>query len=222
VSRCGREAFERGLGRALCAAVCAVLGCGELVAQEATGGAPAPPEWEFDAPVYAFFVPDDDDYVQPEFIANRGWLHLEARYNYEDQDTVSTWMGYNFSFGKTVLWSITPMLGGVFGDTSGVAPGYEAAFDWRWLSLYTEGEHVFSTDGEEGSFFYSWSTMTASPVAWLQLGLVVQHTKAYETDRDIQRGILVGVSGEHLELAAHMFNPDDEEPTYVLAATLAW
>jgi len=178
--------------------------------------------WSFSVSAYTYIVPDSHDYVQPTFTADRGWLHLEARYNYEALDTGSAWIGYNFSGGEKLAWEFTPMLGGVFGDTSGVAPGYEATLKWRWLDLYTEGEHVFSTDGEEGSFFYSWSTMTVSPVKWLQLGLVIQHTKAYETDRDIQRGILVGFSSEHYGIVAHMFNPDDEDPTYVLAATLEW
>ena len=54
--------------------------------------------------------------MQPTFTADRDWLHLEARYNYEALDTGSAWVGYNFSGGETLAWEFTPMIGGVFGD----------------------------------------------------------------------------------------------------------
>lgn len=45
---------------------------------------------------------------------------------------------------------------------------------------------------------------------------VVQRTKLYQTDFDIQRGFLVGFSIKRLDLATYVFNPDNE-PTFVLA-----
>ena len=74
-----------------------------------------PPEsddkaWSFAASVYTYHVPDDTDYAQPTLTADHGWLHLEARYNYEALDTGSAWIGYNFSGGETLAWEFTPML----------------------------------------------------------------------------------------------------------------
>src|SRR5689334_14860242 len=76
---------------------------------------PAEPTWSFGASLYAYFVPDAREYVQPTITADRGWLHLEARYNYENLETGSTWIGYNFGGGDKLAWEFTPMLGGVFG-----------------------------------------------------------------------------------------------------------
>ena len=81
--------------------------------------------WSFSASAYTYIVPDSREYVQPTFTADRGWLHLEARYNYEGLDSGSAWIGYNFSVGEKLSLAFTPMLGGVFGDTTGVAPGYK-------------------------------------------------------------------------------------------------
>src|SRR4051812_27673091 len=146
--------------------------------------------WAISASVYTYFVPDDHEYVQPTITADRDWLHLEARYNYEDQNTASAWVGYNFAGGEKLAWEITPMLGGVFGDTAGVAPGYKGSMTWRNFELYSEGEYVFDTGDFSDSFFYNWSELTYSPVEWLRLGLAAQRTRAYESDRDIQRGLL--------------------------------
>ena len=73
------------------------------------GTAPAPPaadgeapgEWSFSAATYVYQVRDDDNYAQPTFIADRDWLHLEARYNYEDLRTGSVWLGYNFKAARS-------------------------------------------------------------------------------------------------------------------------
>ena len=89
--------------------------------------------------------PTTANYVQPTFTADRGWLHLEARYNYEALDTGSAWVGYNFSGGEKLAWEFTPMIGGVFGDTTGIAPGYKGSLSWWKLELYSEGEYVFDT-----------------------------------------------------------------------------
>ncbi len=175
--------------------------------------------WSSSVSVYTYFVPDDRDYVQPTITADRGWLHLEARYNYEDLDTGSVWVGYNFSGGEKIAWEFTPMLGGVFGNTTGIAPGYKGSVSWWKLELYSEGEYVADTRDSSGSFFYNWSELTVSPTDWLRIGLVTQRTHLYETDRDIQRGFLVGFSLKHMDLTTYLFNPDDK-PMIVLGLGL--
>lgn len=173
--------------------------------------------WSFSISAYTYFVPDDHEYVQPTFTADHDWLHLEARYNYENQNTASAWVGYNFAGGDKLAWEITPMLGGVFGDTTGIAPGYKGSVSWKGFELYSEGEYVFDAGDSSDSFFYNWSEFTFSPTDWLRFGVVAQRTRAYDSDRDIQRGLLVGFTYKQLDLAAYVFNPDDSEPIIVLA-----
>ena len=174
-------------------------------------------KWSFSASASTYLVPDSHDYVQPTITADRNWLHLEARYNYEALDTGSAWVGYNFSGGKKLAWAVTPMLGGVFGDTAGIAPGYTGSLGWWKLELYSEGEYVCSTRDSSGNFFYNWSELTIAPVGWLKLGMVTQRTQSYQTHRDIQRGFLVGLSYKQVSLTTYVFNPDDSKPTVVLA-----
>ncbi len=177
--------------------------------------------WSFSVSASAYFVPDDSDYVQPTFTADRGWLHLEARYNYESLETGSAWIGYNFS-GETLAWELTPILGGVFGETTGIAPGYKGSLTWKTLEFYSEGEYVFDTGDSSDSFFYNWSELTLAPVEWFRFGLVTQRTRVYKTDREIQRGVLAGFSFKNVSLTGHVFNPDDSKPTVVIAAALTF
>jgi hypothetical protein len=183
---------------------------------------PAAPAWSFLASAYIYFPPDSQDYVQPTIRADRNWLHLEARYNYEALDTGSAWVGYNFSVGEELKLDFTPMLGGVFGKTNGYAPGYEFTLGWRKLQLYSEGEYVFDSRNSSDSFFYTWSELTLAPVDWFEFGLVIQRTKVYRTDLNIQRGLLVRFRYKKLDLSTSVFNPDADKPTYVLAVSASF
>jgi hypothetical protein len=178
--------------------------------------------WSFSASAFTYLLPDERNYAQPTLTADRGSLHLEARYNYEDLHTGSARVGYNLSFGKEVTLDLTPMLGGVFGDTSGIAPGYKASLGWRRLELSSESEYVFDTGDSSESFFYTWSELGWAPMDWLRFGLVVQRTKVYKTDFDIQRGFLVGFAYKNASFTTYVFNPDASKPTVVLGASLSF
>jgi hypothetical protein len=178
----------------------------------------SPEQWSFTASLYGYIVPESKDYVNPNFTADRGWLHLEARYNYEALETGSLWAGYNFKTGETVQFEFTPMLGGIFGDLTGVAPGYNLSISYKRFSFSSQSEYVFDTGNSSGNFFYTWSEVTYSPWDWLRAGLVVQRTKAYKSDLDIQRGFLVGVSYNRADLAVYVFNLGWTDPTIVLSA----
>jgi hypothetical protein len=47
----------------------------------------------------------------------------------------------------------------------------------------------------------------------LRAGLVVQRTHAYQTDRDVQRGLILGYSYRRAEFTLCLFNPDVDKPT---------
>src|SRR5215471_9427829 len=126
---------------------------------------PATNTWAFSGTVMGYLVHDERDYVQPTFTADHGWLHLEARYNYENLETGSAWVGYNLSGGSKLSWELTPMLGGVFGNTTGIAPGYSGTLSWWKLQLYSEGEYVVDTGDSSGDFFYNWSELSLAPVS---------------------------------------------------------
>jgi hypothetical protein len=182
-----------------------------------TSDEPSDEGWSFSVSAYTYFVPDDHEYIQPTITADRDWLHLEARYNYEDLNTASVWIGYNLAGGEKLAWEFTPMFGGVFGDTSGGALGYKGSLSWWKIELYSEGEYLVDADDSSDSYFYNWSELTFAPVEWFRFGLVTQRTRVYEADRDIQRGLLVGFSFERVDIAAYVLNPDDSDPVVALA-----
>ena len=173
--------------------------------------------WSFAAAGYGYIISQDQSYFSSTFRADRNWAHLEARYNYEDRSTGSLWLGYNVSVGEKVVLEATPMVGGIFGSTTGVAPGYLLSLSYKNISLYSEGEFVFDSDNTRDNFAYSWNELTYAPSDLFRVGLVAQRTRAYQTPVDLQRGVFAGISHKKIEFAVYVLNLGWTEPTVVLA-----
>jgi hypothetical protein len=207
----------------MAAAVAMSFLAGHAMGQAATSPAAAGAEekhsrkWAFSASAWGYFIPDDRKYLQPSFAADRGRLHLEGRYNYEGAETGSLWAGCNFSAGEKLAFEVTPMLGGVFGNQAGIAPGYKASLGYWKVELYSEGEYLFDLRDRSGNFFFNWSELSLSPVDWMRIGLAGQRTRAYKTDLDIQRGFLIGFSWKKIDFTAYVLNAGWTDPTVILA-----
>lgn len=176
-------------------------------------------EWSFSLATFGYLVPNDLSYGSPILAADHDWLRLEGRYNYENQKTGSLWAGYNFSAGHDLKLETTPMFGAVFGNTTGIAPGYELLLTYKRVELSSEGEYVFDTGNSANSFFYLWNELTYSPVEWCHAGLVSQRTRAYQTKLDVQRGVSLGFAYRRLDYTTYIFNAGWTDPTVVLALT---
>ena len=119
--------------------------------------------------------------------------------------------------GSNWEFDVAPMFGGVFGRTNGIAPGLEVTLNFKnKIETSLTNEYVFDTTSKSGNFYYAWPQLTYSPLEWLQIGAVAQRTVAYHTPVNIQRGFLVGVSHNALELTTYVFNPGISGTTVVL------
>lgn len=170
--------------------------------------------WAFTALVDGYFVPGEQGYADPIFTADHRWLHLEGRYNYEDLKTGSLWVGYNFNLSpkKTDL-TLTPMIGGVFGRTNGIAPGLEASLTYQKFNFWVSNEYVVDISNRSANYFYTWPQLTYSPADWLHVGIVAQRTQAIESDT--QAGFLFGLSHKKTEFTSYILDPGSK-PTVVL------
>jgi len=162
-----------------------------------------------------YFLPDEDNYLQPTVTADRNALHLESRYRYEDAGSTSVFAGWNLEFGDTVKLELTPMFGGLFGRANGVIPAVEGTFTWSRLEIYSEGEYVIDVSDTANSFFYAWSELSFWAPDRLRVGAVIQRTRVYQTPRDVQRGFLIGASASRVEGTFYFFNPGSDDHFYV-------
>jgi len=231
----GIIAWVTNLSARACILTLVIIARAVVLAAQTSGGAPvqtaAPaqspspspsPTWSFRFAGAGYFLPDDDDYVQPTITADRGALHLESRYNYEERNSLSAFAGWTFGFGQKFRLDITPMFGGVAGERDGVIPGLELSFTAGPVEFYSEGEYVIDVHDTSSRFLYNWSELSLWPVDWLRVGLVTQRTKVFDEPRDVQRGLLGGVAIGRFEGVAYWFNPGSSERYFVTSFAISF
>src|SRR6476469_6272758 len=183
---------------------------GFMLAYDSLAGPPVEVEesgidnWDYAFSAATYLVRNDREYVNPTFTADRNWLHLEARYNYEALKTGSFWLGYNFSVG----------------DITGFAPGYTLSLTYWKLELFTQGEYFIDAANSEGNFFYTWSELSLAPVDWFRFGLVVDRTKAFGSELDIRRGPLIGVKYKKIDFTTYWLDPGSSNSAFIFSVTL--
>lgn len=178
--------------------------------------------WRYSFSIEGFIPAEGESLINPTLTADRDWVHLEARYNYEAKQTGSAWMGYNFHVGHAVSFQATPMIGGVVGNITGVAVGLEYVLSYQKLELASEQEFVYDARNSSDSFFYVWPELTYSPLDWFSFGIVAQRTRLYKSSLDVQRGVLVVFSYRMLQFTPALLNAGWTTPTWVLTLSVAF
>jgi hypothetical protein len=202
-----------------CAVCYSLGGTGNNVLSEEHGEANEA-KWQFSLSTYTYLAQHSRDYTNPIFTADRDWLHLEARYNYEDLQTGSVWLGYNLSTGNKLKFELTPMLGGVFGKITGIAPGYTITVDYKTLEFSMQGEYFCDAGTSSNNFFYTWSELSDSPVEWFRMGVAVERTQASGSNSDFQLGPLIGFKYKDIALTTYWLGAGSDEAKFVFAATV--
>jgi len=209
--------------RAALVLVAASAAGARAAAQEPPPPTPAPPagaiadrSWSGNLQTY-LYLQEDDDFLMPILGVDRGALHFEGRFQYEDRQTGSLWAGWTLEAGEGLHLEAVPMAGVVFGRTSGLAPGLELTLTWKSLELYGESEYVFDLQRREDSYFYVWSELSWQALPWLRLGLSAQRTRMYRSELDLERGIFAAVSRGAVELGVYGYNLDGDSPFAIVA-----
>jgi hypothetical protein len=70
---------------------------------------------------------------------------------------------------------------------------------------------VFDLEDSDSHYFYRWSELSFWPSEWLRAGVVTQRTRVYQTERDVQRGLLLGLALDRLDATAYFFNPGADD-----------
>lgn len=171
--------------------------------------------WDLEPSLLTILYRDTIALWNPAFTADRGSLHLEARYQWEDWRTASVWAGYNFGFGGALHVDLTPMAGGVFGNINGIAPGCLVQAEWKRLSFYSSSEQFIDVDDNTAGFTYTWNEL-AVDLDHLLVGIVAQRTRTFESPLDLQRGLLLMREQGDLTFGMYLFNIGWTDPTVAL------
>jgi hypothetical protein len=202
------------------ALVLGALPCARAVADDAQAAS----AWSTALYLDGYFVSGEKGYMVPTLFADRGPLHLEARYNYEALDTASLFAGWSFDLGEEGRsLRLTPMVGGAFGDVKGVAPGLEIEAEWGRVAYWLEAEYLFDVGDSSASYLYTWSELNVYALRWLWLGASVQRLKVVQTATELDVGPMVGVGNRGVpgwSLSFYAYGLTRSTPTYLLTAAV--
>lgn len=163
--------------------------------------------WQFGLGAYYYLLPDESNTASLIGYTDYKSFHIEGRYNYEDERTASLFGGYRVETGHSFIVGATPMLGVVFGNTNGIAPGLLLDFSWKIFDFYSESEYVIDFSGSENNFFYTWTEVAVTPVSNLRTGISADRTRLYQSDLELQKGIFTEYTFWKLTAGVHYFNP---------------
>ena len=174
-------------------------------------------QWSFSASGYYYFIPHDKDQFSAIAYADHKKLHLETRYNYENQNTASEFAGWIIEKPGKLHLTATPMLGLMFGRSNGFIPGLELDLGYKRFNFYSETEYVIDFSRKENNYLYVWGEITFNPVSQLLIGVSYQKTGLYQTDFDIQRGAVIKYFVWKLTPGLYYFNPFSSTELFIVS-----
>jgi hypothetical protein len=148
--------------------------------------------------------------------------YAEARYNYEDINTLSLYAGHTFSGEKEFAWSLTPMIGGMAGKLKGGSLGLNSECSFKKFYFSSQAQYSVSAQTRFDNFFYNWSELYYAPITWLYTGIALQHTRLYATNALVDPGVLVGFSFNQWSFPIYSFNPLTNARYFVVGVNWEW
>jgi hypothetical protein len=98
--------------------------------------------------------------------------------------------------------------------------GFEATLTWRRFELYTEAEYLHDLDDASSSYTYNWTELSYRLTDTWRVGLVAQRTRAFESDLELQRGVLLGLTIADAEITAYVIDVGLEEPMVAVSLSV--
>jgi hypothetical protein len=176
--------------------------------------------WAFTTTGYYYFIPEENNVFTLISYADHKKLHLEARYNYEDEKTLSLFAGWRFQTNGKVQFGATPMVGLAVGNTKGLVPGIELEMRYWKLDYYSETEAVVDFSAKQYEFFYLWGELGFNPIESFRTGAVIQKTKLYQSEIEIQKGIFAQYNFSKLTAGTYYFNPFSNNNFLILSISI--
>jgi len=140
------------------------------------------------------------------FESRNNW-YFEGRYNYEEMNTFSLYVGRSFSKTDKLSYSIIPMLGGVVGNFKGGSAGVNAVVEYQRLFFSTQSQYTRSFHERSTDFFFTWSELAYQPWQWVYFGLSTQQTYLPKIRSLVSEpGVVLGFSVDRWSFPLYYFN----------------
>lgn len=154
--------------------------------------------------------------------ASSNW-YAEARYNYEDIETFSLYLGKSFSGEKSLAYTLTPIVGAAMGRFRAISAGLNADLEYGKFFFSAQSQYSLATDKGKGSddFFYSWSEVGFQPVDWFYAGASFQQTYM-ANEKLLEPGALIGFSFGRFSIPVYGFDLLNAQRYFIVGLIVSW
>jgi hypothetical protein len=170
------------------------------------------------------FISSKEAYVWMPVVHHVGkkGLYTEMRYNYEAPETVSVYIGKNFSKKGMLDYAVTPMLGIVMGNFSGGSLATNIDLNYKKTFISIQTQYTLSKDDVMKNFFFNWTELGYQPLKWFYAGITVQETKTYKTRLISEPGIFAGFMIRKFTIPVYLFNPLQPGKNLIVGINMEW
>jgi hypothetical protein len=182
-------------------------------------GAQADDEIIHDSGIFATleYSPNNELLIIPQLWFYSNDIYVEARYNYEDKQTLSYYIGKSFSIDNDVEFEIIPMFGASFGNTFGVSPAFNMTLEYKRFSTYTECQYTYNFRDKRNSFYFDRTNFSTEINKYFDLGGAIQIYRPNEGEPFFKIGPSVSFNFTSFKLELIAFNFWDKKLTYAFA-----
>ena len=162
-------------------------------------------------------------YLCPQVFGTVKKVYLEARYNYEYLNTGSFYAGYGFTFEHATRgkFSVTPFIGGFFGERNGIAPGYNCEYKVGKFVFASEGQYTFDSKDKYQNYYWNWANALYSVHKNIALGTSVQLSAFYRGDFIPQISPVLRFQHKWLGIDLYTYNFWEDVPVYAVGLEIA-
>jgi len=172
---------------------------------------------------YHLVSPDQPYMYMPvmHYQHKKNW-YAEARYNYEEVETFSLYLGKAFTGGNNLNYSFVPMLGGSVGKFKGISTGLNIDLEYNKFFFSSQAQYSMPTSQYGQYFWYSWSEVGYQSLKWLYAGLSVQHTHLRLIGHELQPGLMIGFTFNRFTIPVYTFDPFNNGRNFIVGVNMAW
>lgn len=153
------------------------------------------------------------------YVSPNNW-RFEGRYNYEALNSFSLYAGKQFTFGKIVESTVTPLAGVVTGEFRGGSLALNTLFEYQELFFSSQAQYTFSTDQVYESFAFNWCEFGYNFFDWAYLGISAQYTANHNLSvSTVEPGVMLGARMKNWTFPIYAFRPAAGQTYFVLGAT---
>jgi hypothetical protein len=154
------------------------------------------------------------------FETKNNW-YAEVRYNYEDVKTISLFGGKMLSGGRSLSYTLIPMIGFSAGNFTGVSLAANADLEWRNFFFSSQSQFSKATKNTSTDFFFNWSELGYSIGNHLFAGVAMQYT-AEPGAQYLEPGLLAGFCFKNVSVPFYAFSPFAKDRYFVLGLNVEY